>query len=292
MTAPALSVVLAVQDAQANVPAIMERLACDRHPDVEYLVGYSDRDPDVPRLVPDLANVRLLAGAAGSLIPHLWRDGIRAAGAGRVALTTAHCVPAEDWIAALLAADLGDVAGVGGTIEADPSSSAMDWAVQIQRYAPFSPPQVARRVDEIAADNAVYRRADIVAHPDLLDEGFFEPRFHARFRAGGAGLALDPRLRVVHRNRYAAATFLGQRYEHGRQFGEARARDLPAARRLLLALAAPILPLLFLRKIVRNARRNEGLREHWLRALPWLGFFLLGWGAGEALGYWTNLVRR
>jgi hypothetical protein len=291
MTVPALSVVVAVRDAQENVPAIIERLACERHPQVEFLLGYTDRDPDVPRLVPAAANVRAFAAAPGSLIPHLWRDGIRAAAAERVAVTTAHCVPSDNWVAALLGADLREVAGVGGTIENDPASGAMGWAIHLQRYAAFSPPQGARRMEDIAADNAVYRRADILGNPDLLAEGFFEPQFHARFRAAGAGLALDPRIRVTHRNRYRAATFFGQRYEHGRQFGAARAQGLPAGRRLLLALASPVLPLVFLRKIVRNARRHEVLREHWVRALPWLGFFLLGWGLGEARGYLESLKR-
>ena len=292
MTAPALSVVVAVSDAEANIPAIVERLACERHPQVEFLFGHTPRDPGVPRLLPAAANVRAFAAGETSLIPHLWRDGIRAACAERVAVTTAHCVPAENWVDSLLGADLREVAGVGGTIENDPASGAMGWAIHIQRYTPFSPPQGARRVEDIAADNAVYRRADILGQADLLDEGFFEPQFHARFRAAGAGLALDPRIRVIHRNRYRAGTFFGMRYEHGRQFGAARARGLPIGRRLLLAAASPILPFVFLRKIVRNARRHEVLREHWVPALPWLGFFLLGWGAGEALGYWGSLVRR
>lgn len=291
MTAPALSVVVAVRDAQANLPAILERLACESHPQVEFLVGYTGRDPDVPRLVPAKGNVRVFEAPPGSLIPHLWRDGIRAAAAERVAVTTAHCIPSEGWVASLLATDLREVAGVGGTIENDPRSGAMGWAIHIQRYAAYSPPQGARRVEDIAADNAVYRRADIVGHADLLAEGFFEPQFHARFRAAGAGLALDPRIRVTHRNRYRASTFFGQRYEHGRQFGAARAQALPASRRLVLALASPVLPLVFLGKIVRNARRHEVLRRHWVRALPWLGFFLLGWGLGEARGYVESLKR-
>lgn len=291
MTAPALSVVVAVRDAQANVPAIVERLACARHADVEYLLGFTERDPDVPGMLPSLPNVRALRGAPESLIPHLWRDGIQAAGAPRVAVTTAHCVPSEDWVAALLAADLASAAGVGGTIDCDPAAPALDWAIHIQRYARFSPPQAARTVDDIAADNAVYRRADIVAQGDLLGEGFFEPGFHARFHAAGAALKLDPRIRVTHRNRYRAGTFFRQRYEHGRQFGAARSRGQPLRRRALYAAAAPLLPLVFLHKIVRNARRHAELRKHWLRALPWLCFFLLGWGLGEARGSWETLAR-
>ena len=93
-------------------------------------------------------------------------------------------------------------------------------------YISIAPPQTARQVEEIAADNAVYRRSDILQHQDLLQKGYWEPSFHARFRAAGWSLALEPRLRVVHRNRYNARQFLGQRFAHGREFGHARAARL------------------------------------------------------------------
>ena len=71
MTAPSLSVVVAVQMAQQNLPEIIERLECARHPGVEFLVCYSDADPEVPRLLPKQDNVRPLPGSPGSLAVRL-----------------------------------------------------------------------------------------------------------------------------------------------------------------------------------------------------------------------------
>jgi hypothetical protein len=292
MSAPSLSVVIAVQMAQQNLPEIMRRLACERYPEVEFLVCYTDADPDVPRLLAQRGNVRALPGLPGSLIPQLWRDGILAARHATVAITTAHCIPDENWLKCLLQADLRGVAGMGGVFENHPDSDAAGWAIFMLRYISFAPPQTARQVEEIAADNAIYRRADILGHRDLLQRGFWEPSFHARFRAAGLSLALEPRLRVIHRNRYGARQFFGQRFAHGREFGLTRAARLPRLKRILLIILSPLLPLVFLRKIVTVAQRQPQYRRRLGRAFPWLCFFLLGWGLGEARGYVESIAPR
>jgi hypothetical protein len=286
----ALSVIVAVQNAEQNLPEIMRSLACERHPEVEFLVCHVGADALL--LPAGQANVRVLAGPRGSLIPHLWRDGILAARHPTVALTTAHCIPDENWLPGLLQADLQAVVGIGGVIENHPDSDAKGWAIFLLRYVAFAPPQEARRVAEIAADNAAYRRAEILRHEDLLRGGFWEPSFHARFRADGLALALDPRLRVLHRNRYGARQFFGQRYAHGREFGLARASGLPRFKRWLLLALSPLLPLVFLRKILAAAIRLPRHRRQVPRAMPWLLFFLLGWGLGEARGYLESIGRR
>lgn len=292
MNTHGLSVIVAVQHAQQNLTEILRALDCVHHPEVEFLFCYTDADPDVPSLLAEERAIRLVRGAPGSLIPQLWRDGILAAQGEYVAMTTAHCIPGEGWLQRLEQADWGGLAGIGGVIENHPESTARDWAVYLLRYVAFAPPQIARRVEEIAADNAVYRRALIQQHEDLMQEGFWEPSFHARFRAAGFRLMLNPGLRVIHCNRYTSGQFFGQRFAHGRAFGLARASALPLLKRMLLVLLSPVLPVIFLRKIVRAARRNPHIRSQLPRALPWLLFFLLGWGLGEARAYLESMVKQ
>lgn len=292
MNTHVLSVIVAVQHAQQNLTEILRALDCARHPEVEFLFCYTDADPDVPSLLAGEGTIRLVHGAPGSLIPQLWRDGILAAQGEYVAMTTAHCIPDGDWLQYLEQANWDGLAVIGGVIENHPESTARDWAVYLLRYVSFAPPQIARRVHEIAADNAVYRRALIQQQEDLMQEGFWEPSFHARFRAAGFGLMLDPGLRVIHRNRYTSGQFFGQRFAHGRAFGLARANALPLLKRILLVVLSPLLPVIFLRKIVAAARRSPHTRSQLPRALPWLLFFLLGWGLGEARAYLESMVRR
>jgi hypothetical protein len=286
-----LSVIVAVQYARENLAAIVAALNPAAQPQVDFLFCYTDADANTPGEVGAASHVRALSCAPGSLIPHLWRDGIQAARGHYVALTTAHCVPDTAWVDELLRLCRTDPVAVGGVIENDPDSDAKGWAIFLQRYIGFAPPQAARVIHEIAADNALYRRRDILAQADLLDHGFWEPSFHARFRAAGQNLQLDPVLHVWHRNRYSSGQFFRQRLAHGREFGLARALRLSPLRRFLLVVLAPLLPLVFLRKIFLAAWRHGWYRRELLRALPWLLFFLTGWGWGEARGYAESLVR-
>lgn len=288
----ALSVVVAVQHAEANLADILDSLTPDRYPHVEFLFLYTEADPGLPDAVSSFGNARAHTLPAGSLIPHMWAKGIRLAKGKSVALTTAHVIPEKSWIDRLLSTDLHVHPGVGGVIANHPASGYKDWAVYFLRYITFSPPATAEIVNEIAADNAVYRRDDLLAYPELLDIGFWEPSFHARFRQNGMHLMLDPGLRVIHRNRYSARQFFVQRFEHGRAFGLARAVQLSLPKRLFLILLSPVLPLVFLRKIISAVVRQGAYTKHLAGAFPWLIYFLSGWGFGEARGYLDSLCRK
>jgi hypothetical protein len=283
-----LSIIVGVEHAQDNLPDIVRALRPGARPEMELIVCHTPADPDVSALLGE-NQIRIVCSPDGSLIPHLWRDGILAASGERVGTTTAHCIPAADWVDALLAADLGQTAVLAGTIENDPEADAKGRAIFLQRYAVFAPPQAKREVHNPAADNALYRRSDLLRHRDLLERGFWEPSFHDRFRAEGLHLALDPSLRVVHRNRYSARQYMGQRLAHGREFGLARASSRPLPQRLLLVLLAPAVFPLVLSRILRRALGKPALRKQLANAWFWLPVFLLAWVVGEASGYLLSL---
>jgi len=286
-----LSIIVGVQHAQENVAQIVRALAPGLHPEVEFLFCHTSADPDVPALVGTQGYVRVIPGRAGSLIPHLWRDGILAARGERVATTTAHCIPGSDWIKALIAANL-DNAALGGTIENEPNADSKARAIFLLRYSAFAPPEAKREVRELAADNAVYRRSDLLRHKDLLQWGFWEPSFHGRFRDEGIRLTLDPTLQVIHHNRYSAPEFIAQRFAHGLEFGLTRARTRSLLQRLLLLLLAPgIFPVL-MNRIMRTSRQKPEMRKQLKRAWIWLGVFTLAWAAGETSGYIASLRYR
>lgn len=278
-----------MQYAQENLKDIVRALDPSRHPEVEFVFCYTAVDPETPKLVSDGENIRVLCAADGSLIPHLWRDGIKVSRGDWVAITTAHCIPNEDWVERLSVDRPPDCAGVGGVIEIDPASDNRGWAIYILRYSPFWPPQAAREVHDIAADNAVYKRDEILRHPDLLEDGFWEPSFHKRFAEDGLVLCLDPALKVRLRNRYNGAQFMGQRLAHGREFGLERALAHSMRHRMLLVLLAPALPIVFLGKLVMRVFRQGKASWRFCRAFPWLSLFVFAWTTGETLGYLASL---
>ena len=295
---PRISVVVAVQHAQANLPAILAALGpgmADGR--AEVLICHAADDPvdlgpvDLgPVSLPPQTGLRVLTGAAGALIPELWRDGILAASADIVATVSAHCLPDADWLDVacgldMVGADMTGLAGIGGLIVNDPGSDAVGAAIHLLRYHAYATAKAPRAEKEIAADNALYLRAEILACADLLPGGFWEPAFHARFRLRGLGLQLHPALVVRHANRDTPGQFMRQRRRHGYHFGLSRALAAPPARRWLMLLTSPAAFPVFALKLTRSVWRDPVLRRCWWRAAPWLYLFMANWCWGEMRGY-------
>ncbi|CAN5186943.1 hypothetical protein BH09PSE3_BH09PSE3_00260 [soil metagenome] len=282
--APRLTVIVAVKGAEANLHAILKNLNTIAHPDVEFVFCFAG--PGIPDLKSRLPlSAKIILAGSDALIPHLWRDGIREASGESIALTTANCVPATDWIGRLKSLDLNASVGIGGTIDNDPEATSANWAIFFLRYSAFAPPKKKADVAEIAADNAVYNRAAILDHNDLLIEGFWEPSFHRCFRAAGQSLELDPAILVTHFGTSSPAEFIGHRYQHGRKYGADRAstQSLPTA--ILLFLASGLIPVVTLARIVRRIARHRRYIVPLVRSFPWLIGFVLAWSFGEARGY-------
>lgn len=290
MTQPAvISLVIAVVDGDANLPAILQAIAEARPDTVEILFCVAGDPPAL--LDAEGADWRVVRCPAGSLTPHLWRDGVLAATADRVMLTNTQCAPSAAWIRRLPQVDLDRYVAVGGPIDNAPEPNPVRWAVFFLRYLRFAPP-AAGEVTDVAADNAAYRRSEILRHPDLLEVGFWEPSFHERFLAAGLKMAMDPDLLLTYRGADRPGRFMGQRFAHGRAYGYARAKDAPLFRRLVLLAASPLVPLVLVARIMARTRGRPAYRARLPAALPWLLAFSAAWGAGEGLGYLRALGRR
>lgn len=293
MSGTELSIVVAVEHAQENLPEILDRIVEPASAGTEVIVASAAANGPNPDILERYPNVRFVHASGGSRIPHMWAAGIRAASGSFVALTTAHCIPETDWVERLENLDMPpSIAGIGGIFRNSATATGMDWAIFLLRYWQYATSERRGDAVEIAADNAVYRREELLTYDELLDQGFWEPEFHKRFRERGLHLVLDPDLKVIHRNRYTFGQFAAQRIEHGTEFGRARAAGQTAAGNLAFFLLSPLLPLVFLRKIVFGAVRHAEYRPWTLRALPSLVGFLACWGYGESKGYFLELKKR
>ena len=295
MAEPALSIVIAVKDGADNVPALLEAIK-SRGPETEVILCTAGQAApaggDAGQAATAGGDVAQFTFPDDTLVPMLWSEGIKRAHGKSVALTTTQFVPNPRWIYHLQAADLDRWAGVGGAIDNDPHSPARNWAIFFLRYSAFASPVSAGEAEEIAADNAIYDRAAIMEHPDLLKEGFWEPSFHRRFRAAGRKLSIDPELLVVHHGTVRAASFARQRYLHGISYGTERAERSSAGRNLAFLLASPLVPFVLLGRIVSRIAKKPKYRSKLLPAFPWLVWFTLAWATGEAQGYASSLVKR
>ncbi|MCO4771646.1 MAG: hypothetical protein KDA24_16555 [Deltaproteobacteria bacterium] len=284
-----LTIVVGVQGGADLLPEWVRSIEGQRVEGVEVLLVWASGDEacaSACRRV-DSDWVRLVEGPRGALIPGLWSHGIVESDSERVAITVHHCEPGPHWVRGLLDADLSRHVGVGGPIAQAPGSDGVSWAVYLQRYAPFSPGAVGaspRPADEIAGDNALYRRDRLAAVPEAWSGGFWELDVHRRLRELGGTLGFDPALLVTHRNGYTPLGFSEQRLRHGFLFGAGRARRLRLVQRIGYRSLSPAIPFLFGRKVFARALAHGPARPHLLPALPWLLLFLCAWSLGEGLG--------
>jgi hypothetical protein len=231
------------------------------------------------------ANVRVIEGTRGALMPVLWSEGIRATQGDVIALSIASMTPDAGWLARaceILAG--GGWAAVGGAIENAASASPVHWAIYFARYSAYALPFVAHEVDDLPADNAAYRRDALAPARDLVERAFWEPPIHARMRAAGQRLLLDPALVVRHHGSFGLAGFAAQRFAHGRHHAAAELAGAPLAARLAKIARAPLVPLVLTARVAQRVLARRRLLAQLIYSKPVLLFFFSCWALGEAVG--------
>jgi len=281
---PSVSVVVAAWQDTAGLPECLESLAAQRADGTEVIVVSSAPCP--PELKDRFGGVAWVDAARELPIPGLWGLGMQRAGRDVVAITTAHFTPAPDWVPVIRRSHARlESPAIGGPIDPPRGGSLVDWATYFMRYSAYARGGREESRDDLAGDNASYKRDAVLAHADLLRDGFWEQEFHRRFLRAGRTLTFVPGMRVAQRTSFGFRRFLGQRFEHGRRFGRTRLRGRGTAASVLHVLASPLVPAILLGRI--SGRVLRGGRDHarFVAALPILVCFILAWAAGEATGY-------
>ncbi len=284
---PELSVVIGSHNARTSMRDCLTALRKQRNRcRAEIVVVDNSTDGTDTIVSVEFPDVTLIRSSSEHWIPELWETGVKASRGLVVALTTAHCVPDEDWMKEILAAHRETAyVGIGGAIEIDDRASIRDSAVYLCRYARYMRPFEPRVIEDIPGDNASYKRWALDRCVDVRARGFWEPDIHAKLHAEGHRLWLTPKIGVRHRGSFTFAEFISQRFWHGRQFGASRAGRLPMPVRLARILATPIVPVVMLTRITGQLIRKRRQVGRLLLALPVLGLFLISWATGEAFGY-------
>jgi len=213
--------------------------------------------------------------------------GIRRATAPVVALAEDHAFPDPDWAAALIAAHRDPWAVVGPAMRNGNPGSVVSWAEFLIAYSRWMEPVAAQAIDHLPGHNSSYKRATLLSYgrelEALLDA---ESILHWDLQAKGHRLYLEPMARTRHMNFTRLSSWLPVELLSARMFAATRARSARWSwpQRLLYAGAAPLIPLVRLRRIVREVRR-AGQQQVLPRALPVLVAGLAMSAAGELAGY-------
>lgn len=287
-TAPGISVVVAVHDELgANLGACLRPLLDDaaRHPGrAEIIVSGPLVAGAEPAPSPAL---RRIGGDRSRLVPRSWEEGLRAARAPVVALTTSAFVPRDDWIDRIVAAHgEGSAAAVGGLIAQRKPAGPVLWGTYFCRYSAFMDGSGPRReVSEIAGDNASYRREVIDRYPAERSGGFWETEVHRAMRRDGCRILLDPGIVVEHAHAPGLASFMAQRLLHGRTHASDRGRGMSSVERFLRIVLSPVTPFVMIARIARRVIAAQRHAAAFIASSPILFLFLCAWAFGECWGY-------
>jgi glycosyltransferase involved in cell wall biosynthesis len=286
---PRLSIVIASHNARRTIVPCLTAIEQQVNKESAEVIVVDDSSDGTTRIIEiRFPFVKLIKFSKPALIPELWSTGIFLCRGDIVAVTTAHCIPADHWVDEILKAHESDYVAVGGAIENAPTANVIDWAIYFCRYSQYMKPFPPRRVNEVPGDNASYKRLALRKCQAQMQKGFWEPFVHICLRKNGGQFFSVPTMVVYHDKSFGFASFLEQRFQHGRHFGALRTGHISTVRRVTNVILAPLIPCLLLARIVLRVLRK---RRHgkWLAlSLPILVVFLISWSLGEVVGYLTG----
>lgn len=207
-----------------------------------------------------------------------------------VAITEDQCIPPPDWCANIVAAHgTQPSTAIGGPVDKQGSDTALNWAIYLRELGVgYMPPVTDGPSAHLTDCNVTYKRAGLDSIADLWRPAFHEPRVHQALQARGEKLWLAPALLILQQRSFRVGPALRERYEFGRLYGAMRVAEVPFARRLMMALASVILPLLLVARVLLATFRKRRHTGQCLRALPFLFLIAFVWSWGEFLGYLTG----
>ena len=229
----------------------------------------------------------------GLLMPELWQAGIELSSGEIVALTISPMEVASDWVETIRDRFAsGELAALGGAIDAGHGLRLSDWAEYFCRYVADMPPFPVHESLDLPGDNAAYRRDRLDEARDSWSHGFWEPEVHLALKERGATLVHDPALLVRQGRSAGFGAFFRQRLVHGREYGRARGARFSAARNAIGIALAAVVPWLLILRAARLVFARGRHRARFVASLPLLLAFDIAWAFGEAHGHFEALRSR
>lgn len=283
---PKLSVVVASQNARETILECVRSIGRQsKAGEVEIIVVDNSTDDTDKVLQNEFQYGGLIEADTSKLIPELWGIGIRKCTGDYIALTTAHFIPAENWIDQIIQAQKRPFAGIGGAIENGEKEGLVSWAIYFCRYSHYMLPFDDTEVADFAADNASYKRVEMEKLDIPLEDGFWETFAHKEMSDRGMQLLKTPDIVVHHRKSFSFSGFMKQRFAHGKHYGSSRTEGLNPLNRASLIVLSPLIPALYLFRILRAILTKKRNLSKLILSSPILTMFLLSWSVGEFSGY-------
>lgn len=298
-----LSVVVTVVDGGGALDRCLSALAAQRDvPRLEVIVPWDATIPDTEAIVARYPGVNALSlgtlptrrPAASPAGQHELYDrrrtaGLAAATGELVAILEDRGVPRITWasIAVHLHAALPHAA-IGGAIEHG-RGGTLNWAVYFCDFGRYQAPFTPGPRPYVSDVNICYKAGALAATRDLWREQYHETTVHWALQRAGETLYLTPDLVVDEvRDGLRLPALLTERVGWGRLFAYTRARERSLGRRLALAAASPLLPIVLFARLLRDRVIRRRALGDFARAAPAILLLLGAWSVGELFGYLTG----
>jgi hypothetical protein len=213
--------------------------------------------------------------------------GIRAASAPIVFLGETHTYAEAGWAKALLARfEEPWTVVVPAVGNANPYTAA-SWAAYIFDYARWGPSRPDGEMSDPLVYNAAYRRAPLLAFDRNLPKAL-DPRQEVMWPllwASGHRAVFVPAARILHLNVDRLDWLLQEKFSSGAVLGMHRARRWPYWRRFLYVLGSPLIPVVLLARLMRDARPSVPMKDLPAGTLAAVVLCSLARTLGEVVGY-------
>jgi hypothetical protein len=220
--------------------------------------------------------------------------GIREAGAPLVAFLEDHSFPEKTCAERLIEAHRrGDFAVVGPVMGNANPISAVSWGCFLVYYGAYAWARPEDEIQHLPANQSCYRRDLLLEYgsrlADMLDA---EAVLHQDLLSRGHRLVQEPSARVYHLNVSRQGPVCKEYFLASRVFAAERASGWGVLKRAVYAAGSPLLPLIRLPRILRDARRAKLDRSVIKSAVVSVLLTLCAGAAGEMVGYALGAGRR
>lgn len=283
---PKVSVVIASVVGAPFIDDCLESVFAEEGaPEFEVIVVDCRGPENTARLAARFPQARIIRQPKRETVPHLRRLGVEQARGEFVAIIEEHCLARKDWLTTLASAFVPGHVAVGGPVVDYGYRRLRDWVTYFVEYNSYLPPWSDGEARDLSGANIAYRREALLANLELLSDGYWETRLHAKLLAEGSKFRSAPEMVVYHRGPFDYAYYLRQRYLFSRAFAGARRATLSAGKRAAYLVAAPAVAVLLLSRMAARVFRKKCRVGKFLLTLPLLVPAVSIYVVGEWVGY-------
>jgi|SRR3990172_74382 len=199
-----------------------------------------------------------------------------------------HVYPEAGWAEALINAHRKPYAAVGAVIYNANPGSMISWASLFTDFGPWVEQSLSIKNRGLAPHQTSYKRSVLLEYGTELKTMLeVETILHRDLLSKGYQLYLEPAAKVNHLNPSLLSSYLGSEFQGGRLFGTARAHyeHWSIGKRLLYIIGMPLIPLIRLRRVLKEIRRTAVKPNLLPSILPALIMGLISHSLGEITGY-------